>query len=285
MAASPKRKGSEAANGSPKKPRLSNTNDINDDNTNDLAEEIPFLPSSTTAAGAPDSHINHAAAIAYWSSTEASVSGVLGGYPQVSRIDLQGSSNFFAKLRRQHSKDPSETKKKLRRAADCGAGIGRITAGFLSHVAEVVDIVEPVQSFTDAIKGHASVGEVYNVGLESWRPADEDARVRRRGEGYDLIWNQWCLGQLTDAQVVAYLRRLQLPGALSAGGWIVVKENLSNHYLGEDVYDEVDSSVTRTDGKFRGLFEEAGLRLVSTELQKGFPKGLYAVRAYALQPR
>ncbi|KAK5135125.1 hypothetical protein LTR08_005650 [Meristemomyces frigidus] len=266
---SPKRKSQAPAENhsdTAKKPRI--TEDGADD---DLATEMPIV----AANGAPDSHINPELAIAYWCSTEATVNGVLGGFPQVSRIDLQGSSNFLAKLRRQSKQFP--TSKKLRRAVDCGAGIGRITSGFLSKVADTVDIVEPVKSFTDQIKGKEHVGDVYNVGLESWHPDKE-------GLGnYDLIWNQWCVGQLTDGQFVAYLKRL--PRVLSEGGWIIVKENLSNHQLGEDVYDEVDSSVTRTDTKFRKLFEDAGLRLVSTELQKGFPKGLYPVRAYALQPR
>ncbi|KAK4547120.1 hypothetical protein LTR36_001341 [Oleoguttula mirabilis] len=266
---SPKRKSQPSSDNefeSAKKPRITDEN-----SDNDAAIEIPI----TAPNGAPDSHINVEAAIAYWSSTEATVSGVLGGYPQVSRIDLQGSSNFLAKLRRQSKHFPPS--KKLRRAVDCGAGIGRITAGFLSKAAETVDIVEPVKSFTDQIKGKENVGEVYNVGLEAWHP-DQD------GDGpYDLIWNQWCLGQLTDAHLVEYLKRL--PRVLSQGGWIIVKENLSNHHLNVDVYDETDSSVTRTDAKFRKLFEDANLTLVSTELQKGFPKGLYPVRAYALQPR
>ena len=47
---------------------------------------------------------------------------------------------------------------------------------------------------------------------------------------------------------------------------------------------ETDSSVTRTDEKLRRMFQEAKLKLVSTELQRGFPKGLYGVRMYALQP-
>lgn len=64
----------------------------------------------------------------------------------------------------------------------------------------------------------------------------------------------------------------------------MLKENLSNNHLGEDVYDETDSSVTRTDEKFRALFKEAGLKIVSTELQRGFPKDLYPVRIYAAQP-
>ena len=136
--------------------------------------------------------------------------------------------------------------------------------------------MEPVKSLTDHIKME-NVGDIYNVGLEDWHP-------KKEGLGpYDLIWHQWCLGQLRDAQLVEYLQRL--PAVLSEGGWIVVKENLSNHHLGVDVFDEVDSSVTRTDKKFRMLFDEADLKIVSTELQKGFPSDLYPVRVYALQPR
>lgn len=223
----------------------------------------------------PDSHINHATAITYWSSTEPTVAGVLGGFPQVSRVDLQSSRNFIAKLRRQSAHHPP-SKGKLKRAVDCGAGIGRITTGLLVDVAEVVDVVEPVKSFTDKVKDAEGVGSIYNVGLEAWF-LDKD------GLGpYDLIWNQWCVGQLTDAQLVAYLQRVQK--VLNEGGWIVVKENLSN--TGQDVFDADDSSVTRTDGKFRHLFEEAELRVVRSELQKGLPvEGLYPVRCYALQPR
>ncbi|KAK4507535.1 hypothetical protein PRZ48_001270 [Zasmidium cellare] len=267
MSSSPKRKLDAIADDQPlKKTKMHTNGEANDDA--EMAEEIPFQKPSA------DSQINHAAAIAYWSSTPATVDGVLGGYPQVSRVDLQGSANFLAKLRRQ-SKHPSLSNGKLKRVADCGAGIGRITKGFLSKVAETVDIVEPVVPFTDQVKDEPCVGKIYNVGLESWKQDD--------GVVYDVVWNQWCVGQLTDAQLVEYLRRL--PKIVKEGGWIVVKENLSNNYVGEDVYDETDSSVTRTDDKFRKLFEEAGLRIVLTELQKGFPKSLYPVRAYALQPK
>ncbi|KAF2160497.1 hypothetical protein M409DRAFT_59972 [Zasmidium cellare ATCC 36951] len=267
MSTSPKRKLDTIADEQPLKKTKMHTNGHTDDDE-EMAEEIPFQKPT------PDSQINHAAAIAYWSTTPATVDGVLGGYPQVSRVDLQGSANFLAKLRRQ-SKHFPPSKGKLRTVADCGAGIGRITKGFLQNVAETVDIVEPVTSFTDQVKDEPCVGKIYNVGLEEWKPDN--------GVVYDVVWNQWCVGQLTDAQLVEYLRRL--PAVVEEGGWIVVKENLSNNYVGEDVYDETDSSVTRTDDKFRKLFEEAGLRIVLTELQKGFPKSLYPVRAYALQPK
>ena len=110
-------------------------------------------------------------------------------------------------------------------------------------------------------------------GLEDWEPSEA---------AYDLIWNQWCLGHLTDARLRDYLRRAGR--GLVEGGWVVVKENLSTDLNGEDLFDETDSSVTRGDAKWRTLFEDAGLRIVATELQKGFPKDLYPVRMYALQP-
>lgn len=69
------------------------------------------------------------------------------------------------------------------------------------------------------------------MGLESWEPTGE----------YDLIWNQWCLGHLTDDQLLAYLHKCRR--ILKEGGFVIVKENMGT--MGEDVFDEVDSSVTR----------------------------------------
>lgn len=95
-----------------------------------------------------------------------------------------------------------------------------------------MDVVEPVSKFTDKLKGVPGVGEIYNVGLEDWRPQDKK---------YDLIWTQWCVGHLTDDQLVSYLQVCK--EALNETGIIVVKENQSTS--GEDIFDETDSSVTR----------------------------------------
>ncbi|KAH7402714.1 alpha-N-methyltransferase NTM1 [Pyrenochaeta sp. MPI-SDFR-AT-0127] len=245
----------------------------------------------------PDASINVSQSLSYWENVSSDNNGMLGGYPQTSRIDLQGSSNFLAKLRRgrtQASKQPLEP---LQRVADCGAGIGRITKGFLLGVARRVDVVEPVKKFTDELvqslgngqyagdgeaqEGKGQVGEVINLGLQDWIP---------EVGAYDLIWNQWCLGHLTDAQLVVYLRRCKAGLAKATEGeearnsWIVVKENLSTEINRTDIYDEEDSSVTRSDDKFRRLFKEAGLKIVATEQQRGMPKELFPVRIYALKP-
>jgi hypothetical protein len=66
----------------------------------------------------PDAQIDHAAALTYWNAIDANVNGMLGGFPHISRIDLRGSANFLAKLRRQHGVKPGL----LARGVDCGAG-------------------------------------------------------------------------------------------------------------------------------------------------------------------
>ena len=156
--------------------------------------------------------------------------------------------------------------------------IGRITKGLLVNVADAVDVIEPVAKFVAPLQEVTGVRNVFNVGLEEWYPAE--------GTLYNLIWVQWCLGYLTNEQVVAFMKRCR--AALSPGGGImVVKENLSTS--GSDAFDEVDGSVTRVDSNFLSLFEEAGWRVIRTETQRGFvsidPRKLLPVRSYALKPK
>ncbi|KAI4097561.1 MAG: hypothetical protein LQ344_000294 [Seirophora lacunosa] len=233
------------------------------------------MTSSTNPPAPLDARISQADSLIYWNSIPATINGMLGGCPQISRVDMRGSLIFIEKLRRLHA--PAPCAGSVARGVDCGAGIGRVTAGVLSKVCDVVDVVEPVEKFAREVRGAAlagkgTVGEVFVTGLQGW-----EARER-----YDLVWHQWCLGYLTDEELCCHLKRCGK--MVKQGGWIVVKENMSTNLEGRDMFDEVDSSVTRTDTKFRSLFEESGLKMVRTEVQSGFPKAILPVRIYALQP-
>ncbi|KAL7936461.1 alpha-N-methyltransferase NTM1 [Trichoderma chlorosporum] len=227
----------------------------------------------------PDSFINKENGIKYWEAASADVNGMLGGVPAVQgfyivlRMDLQGSRTFLAKL----GIGIKNGRHKVASALEGGAGIGRVTEGLLLNVAEQVDVVEPVAKFTAVLQSKTGVRNVFNIGLQDWQPT-EDVR-------YDLIWVQWCLGHLTDMQLVEFLNRCQ--EALNPDGVIIVKENLSTK--GFDFFDEQDSSVTREDVKFRSLFVQANLRIIATEMQRGFPESsarrLLPVRMYALKPK
>ncbi|KAI3336873.1 alpha-N-methyltransferase NTM1 [Xylariaceae sp. AK1471] len=230
----------------------------------------------SSSAIALDSRISTDNSRHYWQGIDASDNGMLGGYGRVSRVDLRGSRSFLAKLGFGRKKGV----KAIGRVLEGGAGIGRITFGLLLDLAETVDVVEPIAKFTEALAKREGVGKIFNIGLEEWRP-DEAGDV-----SYDVIWNQWCLGHLTDAQLEEYLvlckSVLSVDEDGKVRGVIVVKENMST--AGKDVFDDTDSSVTRKEKTFRLIFEKAGLRIVKTELQHGLPSELYPVRMFALKP-
>jgi protein N-terminal methyltransferase len=164
----------------------------------------------------------------------------------------------------------------------------------LDGIAEQVDVIEPIARFTANLQNTPGVRSIFNMGLEDWQPTE--------GTQYDLVWIQWCVGHLTDEQLVAFLKRCK--ATLNPdGGVIVVKENNSTEDA--DEFDDVDSSVTRcadasfsakataanrdsrTDRSLRRIFEEAGLRLLQVQLQRGLNPGgrsLLPVRMYALKP-
>ncbi|KAL4994320.1 alpha-N-methyltransferase NTM1 [Aspergillus recurvatus] len=266
------------------------------DTTTTTTAAQPTTTECSQDTAPPDTKINHAASLDYWNSfaaTPNTMLGVMGNQPWYTRIDLRGSKTFLAKARRLvPGANPGS---KLGRGVDCGAGVGRVSEGFLRDVCEVVDAVEPVEKFADVIRqlkikeeaqtqgaiqngaeaARGVIGDIYVTGLESWTPTWK----------YDLIWTQFCANYVTDAQLVEFLRRCCK--ALTENGIVCLKENISTDFNGRDMYDEEDSSVTRTDEKFRALFKETGMSVIASEMQTGIPKNynLLPVRFYALRPK
>ncbi|PLW14451.1 hypothetical protein PCANC_15969 [Puccinia coronata f. sp. avenae] len=71
------------------------------------------------------------------------------------------------------------------------------------------------------------------------------------------------------------------------GGLIIVKENIYVSPSDPDgdnfIFDQVDSSVTRSHACFMRIFGLAGLRVIKQDVQRGFDPDLYKVHFYALQ--
>ena len=110
---------------------------------------------------------------------------------------------------------------------------------------------------------------------------------------YSLIWIQWTLCYLTDADIVRFLKRCR--EALvdderergsesergSGGGWIVLKENTCADEA--FVVDADDASITRSLGYWLDLVAKSGLVVKHLEWQDGFPDDIYPVPMMALQ--
>jgi len=194
-----------------------------------------------------------------------------------------------------------------------------VTSDVLLHLVQDVVLVEPVDHFVrEALKRstapvHAS-GEWKGIddrtksvtivkgtlqAFDPRRPVEElkgceilgragytPAEGKPDGKGYDVVWCQWCLGHLSDEELVQFLKRSKealrttADGTGDFEGLIVVKENLCSENVS---FDSQDSSLTRSDHAWKQCFEAAGLRILKEEVQLGLPEGLYTVKMYALR--
>ncbi|OAV94771.1 hypothetical protein PTTG_05416 [Puccinia triticina 1-1 BBBD Race 1] len=243
----------------------------------------------------PDIH----AGLAYWNSVaqqDLTNNAVLGGFGlgvsarlstltepilhSLPRVDAMGSRMFLLTIRPELSKikppyqtshNPSggaEQKKngggrRLYRALDVGAGIGRVTGDVLLYLFDRIDLVEPIAGFIETGKRNALSGKWLQLRSRTATVAhlsspsapimiaDSCAIVGSKdgwndGCGYDVIWAQWTLGHLSDEELVEFLKKckdslrpaasphstdqsdraLEPPTFEKDGGLIIIKENI-----------------------------------------------------------
>jgi len=201
----------------------------------------------------------------YWDKTEATYSGVLGGFPELNTPDIKASKKLLA-----HFLESKEISNE--RAIDCGAGVGRVSKELLVYFFQEVDLVDQNAKYVDEakniLKGCPNMKDFYVEGLQTFTPQKQ----------YDCIWIQWVSNHLTDDDYVDFLKRCG--ENLTTTGIIVVKENITKVGF---VVDKEDNSVTRSDELYRILFDKANLKVVKQEWQPDFPQDLFKVNQYALR--
>lgn len=217
------------------------------------------------------------------------------------------------------------------RALDIGAGVGRVTTDVLLHLVSDIVLVEPVESLVKEALSRGRASESTSLkadsafvpwkgiasrtksvsfiqdtlqGFDPCQSSKSPSILDRVGyappqndldEPFDIIWCQWCLGSLSDADLVTFLRRSRRSLRDPTRSLIIVKENCCYDDDGQptSVFDDTDSSLTRcvhrvvkqslancdtrSDLAWKKAFAEAGLTIVRQQLQRGFPEGLYAV--------
>jgi protein N-terminal methyltransferase len=223
-----------------------------------------------------DSSAWYGKAMEYWSSQDASINGVLGGFGNLHPLDLMGSEKFMTQV---FSPAVCGVVPSDAIVADCGAGVGRISQFLLSKRFPKFDLIEPCGKLLDQAKldlaktvPESQIGEFIHAPLQTWIPEREK---------YFAFWHQWVLLYLKDDDCVAYLERCR--SALLPGGVILVKENVAMK-SNEFEMDPEDNSVTRSLDQYMRLFALAGLKVAFQLKQPRWPSGLFPVLMFALVP-
>ncbi len=153
-----------------------------------------------------------------------------------------------------------------RAALDAAAGVGRVTKHVLLRRYESVHLVEACEEWSKQSRRYlgnkrCQACTFTRARLESYSP---------RACSYDLVWLQWALQYLTDADAVSALRHLA--AALRPSGLLVLKENRPYGGASERRF-QLDTpegehgryDITRPDVHHRHLFSMAHLDVVECE--------------------
>ena len=170
-------------------------------------------------------------------------------------------------------------KLKFARAIDAGAGVGRVTKHILLKRYDSVQLVEADSGWSKRSKTYLGRKRAARCTFTCSRieELDQDSDDTT---SIDLVWLQWTLQYLTDADAVETLQNLAARLILKTGIFLV-KENRPYGAARQDRF-QMDTpgvsgryDITRSDDHHRLLFQRAGLTVNQTE--EGVETNTYAL--------
>ncbi|KAH0789391.1 N-terminal Xaa-Pro-Lys N-methyltransferase 1 [Histomonas meleagridis] len=214
----------------------------------------------------------------YWSKQEQNDNGMLGGYKDLSGIDIYDTMETIAKYQNPPQKSKLQ-KMGNENIADCGAGIGRVSHYALCEYFTSIDLIDPVGSFlekaTEIMKDDKVKIRTFVSGIQDWTPDCQ----------YDAFWVQWAIMYLTDDDAISFLVRCK--NHLKPNGYIFVKDNITSKDLKEKkeaaTFYEEDRGICRAYVHYLELFEKAELRLVEARKQPGWNEELLPLYTFVLK--
>lgn len=216
----------------------------------------------------------------YWESQPADMVGMTGDPENVkgggvSRPDIEFSRKALQDALKAARKVRKGGKKVFKTALELGAGIGRVTKGVLMDFCGHIHLVDFKKFLQEAKKSLPRAGCRFTFHHSSMQ------KFQIKVNTFDLIWCQWLLMYLTDADAVGLLKRAS--AGLADDGLFIVKENVpeAKRTQFEDAEDRTWTRkagkgkeggpvcLTRTQKHFEHLFKRANLQICGSRLQPG----------------
>uniref|UniRef100_A0A8C6WDX0 Methyltransferase like 11B n=1 Tax=Neogobius melanostomus TaxID=47308 RepID=A0A8C6WDX0_9GOBI len=201
---------------------------------------------------------SEAVLVSFYEDVEPSEEGMLGGFLEISEVDLEQSRRFLSRFIVSHTHTRTSTHTHThgqgRGLCRCGRGLCRCISSRFSHSTRLVFAALPAYAHEEYL--------------------GDDA------DRYDVVWMQWVpVSHLTDRDLCNFL--VKCKRSLRPNGVIILKDNMARHGC---KLDPVDSSISRHLDVMKTIIYKAELEVVGVERQQGFPEVMMPVWMLALRP-
>lgn len=290
------------------------------------AEDAVGMASDGTLVGAQEVDACfgawHEKTVEYWGTDKSSVSGMLGGLPQVDGVDLTESRAVVDMLTRgvlslpgsrrknKNKKKPQKTDDdsddatlraaqsvldcgagpgrvpamRCGRVLDCGAGIGRVTRGVFAERFAQLDLVEQSAAYLATARTETLAPWAAKLGTVLAAPLQACDPAALVGTGGVPYDLVWV------QWVALYMSDAELAAFLQRARAALAPEGRGYIVVKDNVtrgprfwVDRDDGSLIRTDAQLRAVFQRAGMRILLARLQPDFPSDLFPIMTYVLQ--
>lgn len=208
----------------------------------------------------------------HWSSQPSSVESVLNGFGELNKPDIEFSNKLLERL---INSNMINTEKVL----DCAAGVGRVSEYVLVNHFKQVDMFEQEEKFVNEakqkFKNNSRVCSITCSSIQDYN---------FNNVKYDLIWMQWCLENISDSDLVIFMKKSYK--ALNEKGLIIVKENCLNKTAKEKYhYTEDTLAKERRLSTYIKLFNKSGFKIIEKGINDNWPSEFYPLHYFILKKK
>ena len=208
-------------------------------------------------------------AIVYWETTPTTYDKAAGTYAEGQAIEIEDSFKTLSYLK-------EHLNVSFGRAADCGAGVGRVSTNLLTKKFKTVDLFERShQNLAFAKKSLAGNPHVGEFVLGDLKQVEFDHK-------YDVIWVQLVSGFFDDDQFVAFYKKCAR--SLTPNGVVVFKDYTVLGHQGM-LISLHQTAVVRSEKYHRLLFEYADLDILYRSNTLEEPENTQSIMTFVLRPR
>ena len=203
-----------------------------------------------------------------WNDHPTDYESIIGLKPENQTIDIQETLQAIEEVR-------TSIGLEMKRAADCGAGVGRVTKEALVKVFDKVDVYERSPKLLDAarqnLRDDPHAGDFVQTDLVDIEFAHD----------YDLVFVSGVLSYLNEEQVVGFLQKARQ--SLRPGGLFFLKEQVTTKYA--FIFDAAPVEMFRSLEFMVFLFDLAGFELVYTVASPVHHWARSEVRSMVFRPK